>query len=134
MTCRYVFDEFQTSREKGSRRPRVDTLYDVFCNIRDDEGEHVATMSACQDPQVLVQSPNTEAALAVAAVAAALAGSYLSSSGLPDLQSLPDFQSLESAGSAALQTLETTDGGELATDASIIGTIIQFLAPFWPLL
>jgi ubiquinol oxidase len=51
-TDMYVFDEFQTAREKGSRRPVVDTLYDVVCNIRDDEGEHVNTMRACQDPEV----------------------------------------------------------------------------------
>ncbi len=44
----YMFDEFQTTSAPGSRRPRVGSLYDVFCNIRDDEGEHVATMKACQ--------------------------------------------------------------------------------------
>jgi ubiquinol oxidase len=44
----YMFDEFQTAAAPGSRRPRCETLYDVFCNIRDDEGEHVATMKACQ--------------------------------------------------------------------------------------
>lgn len=43
----------QTSREPGSRRPDANTLYDVFCNIRDDEGEHVKTMSACQGPCVV---------------------------------------------------------------------------------
>jgi hypothetical protein len=26
------------------RDPECNTLYDVFCNIRDDEGEHVKTM------------------------------------------------------------------------------------------
>ena len=70
----YVFDEFQTARVKGSRRPKIGSLYDVFCNIRDDEAEHVATMAACQDPAVVVRSPNTEAAIfAAAAVSAALA-------------------------------------------------------------
>eukprot|EP01035_Chromulina_nebulosa_P017635 gene17635-23213_t len=59
----YVFDEFQTNRVKGSRRPVIHSLYDVFCNIRDDEQEHVNTMSACQDPSVIVKSPNTEAAI-----------------------------------------------------------------------
>ncbi|KAK3258943.1 hypothetical protein CYMTET_32035 [Cymbomonas tetramitiformis] len=44
----YLFDEFQTSREAKSRRPSVRHLHDVFCNIRDDEGEHVKTMNACQ--------------------------------------------------------------------------------------
>jgi ubiquinol oxidase len=65
----YVFDEFQTNRPRGSRRPRITSLYDVFCNIRDDEAEHVATMSACQDPEILLTSPNTEAALVSSALA-----------------------------------------------------------------
>lgn len=72
----YIFDEFQTSRPKGTRRPRVETLYDVFCNIRDDEKEHVATMAACQDPEVLVRSPNTEAAIVASALSVLLL-SYL---------------------------------------------------------
>jgi len=70
----YYFDEFQTARSKGSRRPKVQNLYDVFANIADDEAEHVNTMKSCQDPQVIVRSPNAEAAvLAAAALAAAAA-------------------------------------------------------------
>ena len=44
----YLFDEFQSARIKGARRPPVDSLHDVFCNIADDEAEHVATMAQCQ--------------------------------------------------------------------------------------
>ena len=44
----YLFDEFQTARPRSSRRPTVKTLHDVFEAIRDDEGEHVATMRECQ--------------------------------------------------------------------------------------
>lgn len=44
----YLFDEFQTGRVPCSRRPKIDNLYDVFLNIRDDEGEHCKTMKACQ--------------------------------------------------------------------------------------
>lgn len=44
----YLFDEFQTARPRSSRRPRIRTLYDTFVAIRDDEGEHVATMKECQ--------------------------------------------------------------------------------------
>lgn len=44
----YLFDEFQTSKLPNSRRPKIDNLYDVFLNIRDDEGEHCKTMKACQ--------------------------------------------------------------------------------------
>lgn len=45
----YMFDDFQTSRVPGSRRPPCETLLDVFTNIAIDEGEHVKTMQACQD-------------------------------------------------------------------------------------
>uniref|UniRef100_A0A0C9RS96 Ubiquinol oxidase n=1 Tax=Wollemia nobilis TaxID=56998 RepID=A0A0C9RS96_9CONI len=44
----YLFDEFQTDRIPCSRRPKIDNLYDVFINIRDDEAEHCKTMKACQ--------------------------------------------------------------------------------------
>ncbi|TKY72210.1 Ubiquinol oxidase 4 [Spatholobus suberectus] len=44
----YLFDEFQTSRVPNSRRPKIENLYDVFVNIRDDEAEHCKTMKACQ--------------------------------------------------------------------------------------
>ncbi len=28
------------------------SLYDVFCNVRDDEGEHMKTMVACQNDTI----------------------------------------------------------------------------------
>jgi len=66
----HYFDEFQTSRPRGSRRPTVETLYDVFSQIRDDEREHVATMQACQDRSVLVRAPSAEGAVALATATA----------------------------------------------------------------
>jgi ubiquinol oxidase len=45
----YLFDAFQSARPRRQlRRPRVRSLHDVFCAIRDDEAEHVATMNECQ--------------------------------------------------------------------------------------
>ena len=44
----YMFDEFQTDRTPNTRRPKVENLYDVFYNIREDEAEHCKTMLACQ--------------------------------------------------------------------------------------
>ncbi|KAL6573824.1 Ubiquinol oxidase 4, chloroplastic/chromoplastic [Orobanche hederae] len=44
----YMFDEFQTSRPPNSRRPKIENLYDVFVNIREDEAEHCKTMKTCQ--------------------------------------------------------------------------------------
>ncbi len=69
----YMFEEMQTTSRLEFRRPKVDNLYDVFVNIRDDESEHVKTMVACQQPeaQITFKSPHTVATL-VSAEAAAL--------------------------------------------------------------
>ena len=45
----YLFDDFQIGKKPNTRRPPCDTLYDVFKNIAEDEGEHVRTMKACKD-------------------------------------------------------------------------------------
>eukprot|EP00884_Botryococcus_braunii_P010314 jgi/Botrbrau1/19284/Bobra.0073s0027.1 len=45
----YLYDELQTASRDSLRRPPCRNLYDVFCNIRDDELEHVKTMKACRD-------------------------------------------------------------------------------------
>lgn len=46
----YMFESFHTSStSREVRRPKCETLYDTFVNIRDDEGEHVHTMVACHD-------------------------------------------------------------------------------------
>lgn len=37
-----------SGEERPVRRPTVETLYDVFCNIRDDEAEHASTMKILQ--------------------------------------------------------------------------------------
>lgn len=57
----YILILQQVSREVGSRRPPCSNLYDVFCNIRDDEEEHVHTMQACQNYAIsgaAIQSPH----------------------------------------------------------------------------
>lgn len=57
----YMFDEVQTTSNHEFRRPKVDDLYDVFVNIRDDEREHVKTMVALQKPEARqsFKSPHT---------------------------------------------------------------------------
>ncbi|MGB7443655.1 MAG: alternative oxidase [Coleofasciculaceae cyanobacterium] len=47
----YMFDAFQTAKQEDIRRPQIESLYDVFVAIRDDEMEHVKTMTACQQPE-----------------------------------------------------------------------------------
>ena len=153
----YSFDEFQTNRPKGSRRPRIENLYDVFCNIRDDEAEHVATMSSCQDPNVVLKSPNTEAAV-LAASAAAAAIALLTTGGDTDLssltsifenafsgQSVSDFLATSGAagaGAAAMSSVAGEGTEEMVTagagaveamkDAKIISTILQWLRVLIP--
>lgn len=63
----YMFEEMQTSVSSEFRRPKVDNLYDVFVNIRDDECEHVKTMVACQQPEakLSLKSPHTAPVLVV---------------------------------------------------------------------
>lgn len=65
---------FQTSsRNAIPRRPRCETLLDVFVNIRDDEMEHVKTMVACQNSTIAKDiAANASAAAAEAAAPAAL--------------------------------------------------------------
>ena len=58
----YMFDEFQTTHLPTDRRPLIDSLYDVFVAIREDEMEHVKTMVACQHPEekVALSSPHSQ--------------------------------------------------------------------------
>jgi len=44
----YYFDALVTRAGEPVRRPVVQTLYDVFACVRDDEGEHIRTMAACR--------------------------------------------------------------------------------------
>ncbi|HEY9625651.1 MAG TPA: alternative oxidase [Crinalium sp.] len=46
----YMFEEMQTTTGGAFRHPQVDNLYDVFLNIREDEGAHVKTMEVLQEP------------------------------------------------------------------------------------
>jgi len=56
--CAYRADvwlQLATSQVRSDEpRKRVcNNMYDVFINIRDDEGEHVKTMAACQDFSIM---------------------------------------------------------------------------------
>jgi ubiquinol oxidase len=67
----YMFDEFQSGRVLAERRPQIDSLYDVFLAIRDDEQEHVKTMVACQRSDAdLTLSPHIQEAVVVVTASA----------------------------------------------------------------
>lgn len=53
------------------------SLYDVFSAIRDDEGDHVSTMTACLDPSVVKTSPSLEKKSLVAIATAAAFAYFL---------------------------------------------------------
>ena len=68
----FLFDLFCTVKDKdetgsySQRRPKLETLYDVFVNVRDDEKEHWKTlcnlvqyddMQVCFDPFFPVATP-----------------------------------------------------------------------------
>ena len=67
----FLFDEFQTGAVTGvargadKRRPRIDSLYDVFVNVRNDEAEHMKTMQFCQLPGTILRAPSEAAACSV---------------------------------------------------------------------
>lgn len=71
------FDEFQSESPKGTRRPSSNTLYDVFCNIRDDEREHVKTMHACQKGIKPLFGPQARLFSYAAAFGSAIATAYV---------------------------------------------------------
>jgi len=58
---------YQTGGERGSAP--VETLYDVFCRVRDDEASHVESMKECQDPEVRSRARIVELGAMVTAAA-----------------------------------------------------------------
>mmetsp|Transcript_19011 Transcript_19011/g.43573 ORF Transcript_19011/g.43573 Transcript_19011/m.43573 type:complete len:600 (+) Transcript_19011:241-2040(+) len=72
-----MFGEYQTASvndpHRGVRKPglSMNSLYDVFCAIRNDEGDHVQTMSSCLDPKVSTLSPALESRVLIGIALAA---------------------------------------------------------------
>jgi len=58
---------YQTGGERGSAP--VESLYDVFCRVRDDEASHVDSMKECQDPEVRSRARIVELGAMVTAAA-----------------------------------------------------------------
>jgi hypothetical protein len=95
----------------------MSSLYDVFCAIRADEGDHVSTMQACLDPEATLRSPSLEKrVLAGLALAAALG--YLVSTG--DFVDVTDYADV--AGDAVLED------GSAAT--GIVESLLAGMASF----
>jgi hypothetical protein len=61
------------------------SLYDVFCAIRADEGDHVSAMNACLDPEATIRSPSLEKRILAGAALAAAVGFLLSTGEMVDV-------------------------------------------------
>eukprot|EP00559_Dactyliosolen_fragilissimus_P002017 CAMPEP_0184868694 /NCGR_PEP_ID=MMETSP0580-20130426/31408_1 /TAXON_ID=1118495 /ORGANISM="Dactyliosolen fragilissimus" /LENGTH=255 /DNA_ID=CAMNT_0027369749 /DNA_START=869 /DNA_END=1636 /DNA_ORIENTATION=+ len=115
-----MFGEYQTSalvRNQNVRKSgfAMNTLYDVFEAIRSDEGDHVSTMKACQDPMVPVISPSLENRVLVGASVAVAIGYLLGSGEFTELLSLSD----------TFEISEVVDGTEDAVlSNNILDTIL----------
>lgn len=114
-----MFGEYQTASvsDPGGRvrKPGTDlrSLYDVFSAIRNDEGDHVRTMSSCLDPEVATLSPGLESRLLTGVALAAGSSLIFGAAGIEGLgdigNSLGGLTGLEGLG-------DLTDG---ATDLDL---------------
>ena len=99
----------------------MESLYDVFSAIRDDEGDHVSTMEACLDPKVAKLSPSLERKVLTGIAAAAAAAIFFNAgSGIgvgTDLVDNVDLDTLDAMADIAID--EGTSYGVL--DAIIAG-------------
>jgi hypothetical protein len=102
----------------------MSSLYDVFCAIRADEGDHVSTMQACLDPEATLRSPSLEKRV-LAGLALAAAVGYLVSTG--DFVDLTDYADV--AGDAVLEDGSAATGiGSAAT--GIVESLLAGMAGF----
>lgn len=110
-----LFGEYQTTAVtepgRGVRRAGADmrSLYDVFAAIRDDEGDHVRTMTSCLDPEEATLSVGLENRLLTGVALATGTFVFLGSEGLVDL-------SEAGAGLAALGGIEGMESLSDITD------------------
>ena len=127
-----MFGEYQTAsvmdpqrREAGVRKPGTDlrSLYDVFVAIRNDEGDHVQTMTSCLDPSVAVLSPALESrvltGVALAAGASLLFGGSLGVGGGVGLNGIEGVEGLAdmAGGMTDLDSILSEDGSLGALNA-----------------
>ena len=99
----------------------MESMYDVFSAIRDDEGDHVGTMEACLDPSVAKLSPSLERKVLTGIAAAAAAAIFLNTGTDvtvgTDLVDNVDFDALDTVANVAVD--EGTTAG--LVDAAIAG-------------
>jgi hypothetical protein len=104
----------------------MNSLYDVFCAIRADEGDHVSTMTACLDPTVAVRSPSIERRVLTGLALAAAASVVLSATGafVPTDVAL-DGTTVEGLATGSAGMFEGISAGAAALAAQIMGGASQ---------
>jgi len=89
----------------------MESLYDVFSAIRDDEGDHVSTMEACLDPNVAKLSPSLEKKFLTGIAAAAAVAVFLNTGA--------------DIGIGGDELSGVADGVDLATDSGSFGAAVD---------
>jgi hypothetical protein len=115
------------------------SLYDVFCAIRDDEGDHVGTMTSCLDPTVAKLSPSLEKKVLWSVATAASIAYFINSGDASSLTNTFVDGSADAVTDLVAAVTTTSDGmatsgildavvaaavgviGQLATDAAGVG-------------
>lgn len=125
-----MFGEYQTASvsdpERGIRKPgtNLQSLYDVFVAIRNDEGDHVSTMKSCLDPKEPVLSPALESRV-LTGVALASSVGYLLGSAV-DWTQMADFMESASSGTDLDNVLTESATRSSPILDGIIGGIASF--------
>jgi hypothetical protein len=103
----------------------MSSLFDVFCAIRDDEGDHVSTMHACLDPESTLNAPSKEKRVLAGIAFAAAVGFYLSTGNGVDVTDVADV-----TGDAVLEDGSAATGIDtlLAGMASFLTRIADIIA------
>jgi len=128
-----MFGEYQTASvsdpDREVRKSGMDlrTLYDVFVAIRNDEGDHVRTMTSCLDPTVATLSPGLESRVLTGMALAAGTNVFLASGALDSLtlsSSLSGLSGIE--GMEGFSDLDSILAQESSSD--LLNAIVHGLA------
>ena len=86
----------------------MESMYDVFTAIRDDEGDHVGTMEACLDPTVAKLSPSLERKVLTGIATAAAVAIFLNT-----------------GADVGINAADVVDGVDFAVDETVGTTLVD---------
>jgi hypothetical protein len=105
----------------------MSSLYDVFCAIRADEGDHVSTMQACLDPEVTLRSPSLEKRFLAGLALAGVVGYFVSTGDFVDITDYTDVagDAVLEDGSAATGIVESVLAGLASLAQQVAGESVD---------